>query len=133
VKQKGTKDMPRYHFHFWNGNEFTPDPEGIELPSLEAAYHRACLAAKEMAGQLALTQGAIDARGFEIADESGRMMLALPFRDVMEVMGERPSLQQQSIDRWDDEGGAAAGPRERSQAPLGTRSCMGTFVRQTSS
>ena len=62
-----------------------------------------------------LTQGLLDARRFEIADETGQMVLAVPFRDLMEVTGDEPTVHQESIARWDDEGGAASSS-DRSRA-----------------
>jgi hypothetical protein len=108
--------MTHYYLHFRNGDEFTPDPEGIDLPSLDAAYDKARHAAKEMAGDMVLTQRVLDAR-FEIADETGQMVLAVPFRDFMEVAGDERTAHQKSIARWDDEGGAAStGDRSQSSA-----------------
>jgi hypothetical protein len=100
--------MTHYYLHFRNGNEFTPDPEGIDLPSLAAARDKARDAAKEMAGDIVLTQGGLDARRFEIADETGQILLVVPFRDLMEVAGDEFMAHHKSIARWDDEGGAAS-------------------------
>jgi hypothetical protein len=107
--------VTHYYLHFRNGDDFTPDPEGIDLPSLDAAYDKARHAAKEMAGEMVLTQGVLDARRFEIADETGQMVLAVPFRDLMEVTGDELTAHQESIARWDDEGGAASSS-DRSRA-----------------
>ena len=109
--------MTHYYLHFRNGDEFTPDPEGIDLPSLDAAYDKARHAAKEMAGEMILTQGLLDARRFEIVDETGKMVLAVPFRDLMEVTGDELAAHQESIARWDDEGGAASSS-DRSRASV---------------
>ena len=112
--------MSRYYFNFRNGDELTPDPEGMDLPSLDAAYDRACRAAKEMAAEMVLTQGALDARRFEIADEKGQMVLSIPFRELLEVAGGALSAHQQEIARWDDEGGAArSGDRSRASGCTG--------------
>jgi hypothetical protein len=107
--------MTRYYFHFRNGDEFTPDPEGIELPNLAAAYESARHAAMEMAGATTLTRDALDARSFEIADEAG-MVLAVSFGDFMEATGDDHSAHKTSIARWDNEGGAAR-PRKHAWAP----------------
>jgi uncharacterized protein DUF6894 len=108
--------MTHYYLHFRNGDEFTPDPEGIDLPSLAAARDKARHAAKEMAGEI-LTQGLLNARRFEIADETGQILLTVPFRDLMEVAGDELAAHQEGIARWDDEGGAASsGYRSRASA-----------------
>jgi uncharacterized protein DUF6894 len=109
--------MTHYYLHFRNGDEFTPDPEGIDLPSLAAARDKARHAAKEMAGDMVLTQDGLDARRFEIADETGQIVLAVQFRDLMEVAGDELTAHHKSIARWDDEGGAASSS-ERSQATV---------------
>ncbi|QFU16521.1 DUF6894 family protein [Microvirga thermotolerans] len=67
--------MPRFYFNIRDGYELDEDEEGIELPDLEAARAEALATVEELRGQLA------DAANIEleIADESGRRLLTVPF------------------------------------------------------
>ncbi|MBQ0819705.1 hypothetical protein KBI52_05660 [Microvirga sp. HBU67558] len=66
--------MPRFYFDVWEGAECMPDPEGLELDSLEAAEHEAT--------QTVLTLGrdwlprAWEVR-VEVRDEQSQMRLTL--------------------------------------------------------
>jgi hypothetical protein len=76
--------MPYFFFHLYD-DLIVPDPEGKELPSLQAARETALDNAREMAcaevldGYLNLTHR------IEIADESGKVLATVRFRDVVEV------------------------------------------------
>jgi hypothetical protein len=68
--------MPRYFFNIREGFEVDEDEEGVELPDIEAARAEALATVEELREEL----GA-DAQGIEleIADESGRRLLTIPF------------------------------------------------------
>ena len=68
--------MLRYFFHFHSGLVVTPDLEGTELSSLEAAIAEAQRARTEI-----MADGAIACREyrFEIADQNGRVIATVPF------------------------------------------------------
>ena len=73
--------MPRYYFHIRDGRHLTKDAEGIELPGIDAvrpeALKRACRLWSErppMAGDNEQT--------FEVADETGRVVLTVPFSEA---------------------------------------------------
>ncbi len=68
--------MLRYFFHFHSGLVVTPDLEGTEFSSLEAAIAEAQRARKEI-----MADRAIPCREyrFEIADQSGRVVATVPF------------------------------------------------------
>lgn len=67
--------MLRYFFHFHSGSVITPDLEGSEFSSLEAAIAEAQRARKEI-----MADGAVAGRRyyFEIADQGGRVVATFP-------------------------------------------------------
>jgi uncharacterized protein DUF6894 len=70
--------MPRYFFHTTNGERFTRDVEGVELPDIPAVE----LEAREMAHGL-LTASLVarpEWTGWwiEVRDENGQQVLTLP-------------------------------------------------------
>ena len=72
--------MPLYYLHTRNGNKLEVDPDGTELPHLDAAFEEAQKVARELAGEVAdLGQDAI----IEIADGSGETILTVPFSDAV--------------------------------------------------
>ena len=68
--------MPRYFFNIREGFEVDEDEEGVELPDIEAARAEALATVEELREELGS-----DAQGIEleIADESGRRLLTIPF------------------------------------------------------
>jgi hypothetical protein len=74
----------RYYFHLRVGKEVSADELGVELPDLDAAYLEAFQAAQGMWGELLAERSDPLIRSFEIADASGRVLLTLPFREVLE-------------------------------------------------
>jgi hypothetical protein len=78
------KAMPRYFFHLYQAAMW-PDERGRELPDDDAAWKEAVDTAREIAcadvsaGQLNLTHR------IEIEDESGRLITAVRFADVIKV------------------------------------------------
>src|SRR5262249_53582738 len=74
----------RYYFHLRIGGELSPDELGLELPHLDAAYLEAFHAAQAMWSELLAERSDPPLRSFEIADASGRGLLTLPFREVLE-------------------------------------------------
>ena len=62
----------------------SPDELGVELPDLDTAYLEAFAAAQSMWAELLAERSDPLLRSFEIADESGRVLLTLPFREVLE-------------------------------------------------
>jgi hypothetical protein len=74
----------RYFFHLRVGKDFSPDELGIDLPDLDTAYLEAFMAAQAMWGELLAERADPFLRSFEIADASGRILLTLPFREVLE-------------------------------------------------
>ena len=75
--------MPRFYFLFDDGSCRTPDPDGIILPDAEAAWYQGVRNALDMIhtqfGNGALAPG----QRFEIEDEEGQPVWALPFEEVV--------------------------------------------------
>ena len=73
--------MPRYYFHIRDGNGVTEDREGIELPGIDAArpeaLKRACRIWSERP-----PESTDNDEMFEVADETGRIVLTVPFSEA---------------------------------------------------
>jgi hypothetical protein len=75
--------MPRFYFHFDDGQCRKADPEGVVLPDAEAAWYQGMRIAREMIhaqfGSGRLTTG----QRFEIEDELGDPIWAVPLDEVV--------------------------------------------------
>jgi hypothetical protein len=78
--------MPRYFFHFHDGNLLEPDEDGLEMPDLDAAYLEAFEAAKEIWIDAIRTMHNPSRERFEVADDSGNTLLIVPLNEVMESL-----------------------------------------------
>jgi hypothetical protein len=74
----------RYYFHLRIGGTLSPDELGLELPDLETAYLEAFQAAQQMWTELLAERSNPLVRAFEIADAEGRILLTVPFSEVLE-------------------------------------------------
>ncbi len=81
--------MPRYFFHVCNGDGFTQDDEGLDLPDLHAARATAVQGLRDiMASEL--KDGLLKTASFiEIEDENHELLLTVPFSEAV-MMEERP-------------------------------------------
>ena len=77
--------MPRFYFHFAKGREIEQDPDGLEFPDLEAAYLDAFRAAREMWAEMLERQEDPRELAFQIYDDGGRLLLTLPFAEVLQA------------------------------------------------
>jgi hypothetical protein len=84
--------MARYFFHVRDGDSFSPDVEGQELPSLEAARREAISAHREILGEKLLHGGSLNSRQLQIADESGTVLLTLETDDILRKDGQYRSF-----------------------------------------
>jgi hypothetical protein len=72
--------MPRYFFHYRTDDELIRDPDGRELPNLDAAEHSAAELGKAIVDQAASTGGDTRLpRSIEITDDSGEDLLYVVF------------------------------------------------------
>jgi hypothetical protein len=75
--------MPRFFFHFTSQNDVSRDEVGTVFPSLEAAYLDSCQSALEMSiDKLRAREDPMN-DSVEIADESGRLLMNIPFSEVL--------------------------------------------------
>lgn len=80
--------MPLFYFNLWDSKAFVADPQGIELPNLDAVREEAIKSALEV-----LTDG--QAKGedrtgwtFEVKDAQDHTVLQLPFARAITAAGE---------------------------------------------
>jgi hypothetical protein len=72
--------VPRYFLHI---DELDTDPEGSELPDLEAARREAILAAREMLAEWIISGAEDVPTRIIIADEAGNVLSVVQIRDVV--------------------------------------------------
>ncbi len=70
-----------------DGDNFSPDIEGQELPGPEAARQEAISANREILGERLLHGGSLNSRQLQIADESGDILMTLETDDVLRKDG----------------------------------------------
>jgi hypothetical protein len=77
--------MPRFYFHVCDGNGFTEDEEGLELPSVPAARAKAINGLRDLlAGEL--RRGALNMAWFiEIEDENRQLVMTVPFSEAVTI------------------------------------------------
>jgi hypothetical protein len=72
--------MPLYYLHIRNGDKLEVDPDGTELPDLEAALTEALKVARELMDEVAdLGRDAV----IEVANGSGETVFTVPFSDAI--------------------------------------------------
>jgi hypothetical protein len=72
--------MPRFFFHVVDGIERLEDPEGLELADEAAAKKMAVQIALEIMAELLRNGETVNGQIFEIADDTGKVILLLPFK-----------------------------------------------------
>jgi hypothetical protein len=72
--------MPLYYFHIRNGDQLEVDPDGTELPDLDAALTEALKVARELTAEILEYDGSTV---IEVADSGGRTILTVPFSDAL--------------------------------------------------
>jgi hypothetical protein len=77
--------MNKFYFHIRNGDRFAQDIEGVELNDIDAVHEEATVAAREMIAELVRQGGRIDGHSIEVTDDSGRVVLTIPFRSAMNL------------------------------------------------
>jgi hypothetical protein len=75
----------KFFFHLRDIDGYEPDHEGMELVSLAHAIGEAEKAAREMVAELVLQEDTIDGRAFEVADDNGRILRTVAFKDVIRM------------------------------------------------
>jgi hypothetical protein len=72
--------MPRYFFVADGPDRLIDDPEGVDLPSLEAAQQASLDLARDIVRDSNLTW---EDWSFQITDNAGQMLLLVPFSDAL--------------------------------------------------
>ena len=77
--------MPRYFFHIRKNGILEEDPEGAELPTLDAARNEAILAAREILAERVLQGQALDGDCFVISQEDGTVLVEVSFKSAFRL------------------------------------------------
>ena len=78
--------MPRFFFHLYN-DMIVEDEEGLELPDLATAREQAIVGGRELlCEQVRIGRMRLHHR-IEVADEKGRIVLKVPFRELVDIEG----------------------------------------------
>ena len=79
--------MTRYYLHVHNSHGNAEDDEGIEAATLAEAREQAVQGIRSLLGAEA-ANGRIDFAGrIEISDVSGKLLLSVPFKEAVRVVG----------------------------------------------
>ena len=73
--------MPRYYFHVRSGNDLTRDPDGSDLPDIDAARKHAVRVACRVWSERP-PESTNSNETFEITDEAGQVVLKVPFSEA---------------------------------------------------
>jgi hypothetical protein len=88
--------MPRFHFHLRSGAGLSRDEDGLEFPDLETAYLEAFRAARDLWIEMLFTRRDPMVCVFEITDGCDRLLLQLPFTEVLDCAQKRPRKPKRS-------------------------------------
>lgn len=77
--------MPVYYLNLRDGDVLIEDPEGSELPDLQAAHEEAVVAAREILSEKLKSGLILDGQSIEICDGSGAILEVVSFRSVFTV------------------------------------------------
>ena len=75
--------MPRFYFHQNVRDGFLEDPDGSDLPDIEAARQEALVGARELWASAIRDGRDLLGGSFVIADENGTVLLTIPFDDAL--------------------------------------------------
>ena len=78
--------MPRYFFHIYN-DLIAEDEEGAELPDLPAAREHAISGARSLMAEQIMEGRLRLQHRIEVADEQGRVVMKIPFRELVNIEG----------------------------------------------
>jgi hypothetical protein len=77
--------MPKYFFHIRTVDALIRDPDGSDLPDLEAARIEAGHSARDLLAELLRGGEVLDGQVFEISDEAGNVLERIPFNSVVRL------------------------------------------------
>lgn len=89
--------MARFYFHLRDGDELVKDPEGSDLPDVDAAKREALLAARDILSDAIKAGKSKVPEAFVIADEAGRAVETIPLAAILpESLKPKPSRTDQA-------------------------------------
>ena len=74
--------MPIYYFHVRENGALLRDPDGLELPDLDAIRSELSKLIMSVLQEEQITEEFSANREFQVQDERGRTVLIVPFRSV---------------------------------------------------
>ena len=74
--------MPRFYIKFQSGDQLAKDDEGIELPSLEAAWKAALKSARELIADNMKANTKNPLQAVIVAGENGQVLLTIPVKHI---------------------------------------------------
>jgi hypothetical protein len=77
--------MPRFYLHLRDGDDLIEDPDGSDLPDVEAAKEEARVSARHILAERVRSGKAIGNQCFEIVDELGNMCVTMWLREVLRL------------------------------------------------
>lgn len=77
--------MPLYFLHIRDGVHLIEDPDGSDLPNVEAAYSEAVANARDILASKVRAGEVVDGQVIEITDENGTVKATLLMRDVLRL------------------------------------------------
>jgi hypothetical protein len=78
--------MPLFLFHLRDGVDRTLDPEGLELPDMDAVKRKALEAARDVTAH-GIIDGKLDLNlRIDVEDENETIVYTLAFRDAFEII-----------------------------------------------
>lgn len=77
--------MPRYFFHLREGDRFTEDKSGIELPDIAAAREETFRRARALLARLVGEGRVIDGQEYLVLDDKGRQLATIPIKSALHV------------------------------------------------
>ena len=79
--------MPAYYFHIRDNGVLLRDPDGLELPDLDAARAECKRLILSVLREEPISEELSANREFEVVDETGRTVLLIPFRLALSPVG----------------------------------------------
>ncbi|HEX8669028.1 MAG TPA: hypothetical protein VF727_11735 [Allosphingosinicella sp.] len=76
--------MPRFYFHVCNGDGFTPDEEGSELPDAETARAEAVRSARSLMSD-ELRDGFLNLSSFIEVEAEGEHLFTVTFEEAVKI------------------------------------------------
>jgi hypothetical protein len=74
--------MPRYYLHIHGPDGTLEDNEGSELADMEAVREEAIEAVREIVANRVRRGRGASGRELRVADDTGKLVLAIPFREA---------------------------------------------------